>query len=264
MTVETSFLCETCGGEFPVSEMDGGPDGRGTFCLDCGCEACGEAMDAAELAALMARMPSWEEFLVACGITTSERLVGNCHWAATVLRDLLRTRGVPCRLRRGFWHGDDRRESRAGCAFQQHSWVEARPGGIVFTVDPTQWVFTGAEPGIAIAEDDLRYDGEGRLVEEAAARAAGNYEAPDREGDLSPSKLSDDACEALSLLADRDRSGWTPAELYWAAHLHPSRLGRAAAGEIQAAIGKAGGAAMIPNEFRMDVIDSFSCGEIAV
>jgi hypothetical protein len=147
-------------------------------------------MDAAELAALMARMPSWEEFLVACGITTSERLVGNCHWAATVLRDLLRTRGVPCRLRRGFWHGDDRRESRAGCAFQQHSWVEARPGGIVFTVDPTQWVFTGAEPGIAIAEDDLRYDGEGRLVEEAAARAAGNYEAPDREGDLSPSKLS--------------------------------------------------------------------------
>jgi hypothetical protein len=83
-------------------------------------------MDAAELAALMARMPSWEEFLVACGITTSERLVGNCHWAATVLRDLLRTRGVPCRLRRGFWHGDDRRESRAGCAFQQHSWVEAR------------------------------------------------------------------------------------------------------------------------------------------
>jgi hypothetical protein len=264
MTVETSFLCETCGGEFPVSEMDGGPDGRGTFCLDCGCEACGEAMDAAELAALMARMPSWEEFLVACGITTSERLVGNCHWAATVLRDLLRTRGVPCRLRRGFWHGDDRRESRAGCAFQQHSWVEARPGGIVFTVDPTQWVFTGAEPGIAIAEDDLRYDGEGRLVEEAAARAAGNYEAPDREGDLSPSKLSDEAREALTLLAERDWSVWTPAELYWAAHLHPDRMGQAAAGEIQTAIGKAGGAAMIPNEFRTDVIDSLGCGEAAV
>jgi hypothetical protein len=131
-------------------------------------------------------------------------------------------------------------------------------------LDPTQWVFTGAEPGIAVGEDDLRYDGEGRLVEEAAARAAGNYEAPVREGDLSPSKLSDEAREALTLLAERDWSVWTPAELYWAAHLHPDRMGQAAAGEIQTAIGKAGGAAMIPNEFRTDVIDSLGCGEAAV
>jgi hypothetical protein len=41
-------------------------------------------------------------------------------------------------------------------------------------------------------------------------------------------------------------------------------MGQAAAGEIQTAIGKAGGAAMIPNEFRTDVIDSLGCGEAAV
>jgi hypothetical protein len=181
MTVEPSFLCETCGGEFPVSELDGGPDGRGTFCLDCGCEACGEAMYAAELAALLARMPAWGSL-------------------------------------------------------------------------------TGAEPGIAVEEDDFRYDGEGRQVEEAAARAAGNYAAPDREGELSPSKLSDDAREALSLLTARDWSLWTPAEVYWAAHLHPSRLGQAGARAVQAAITRAGGAAMIPHEYRVDVIDAFSCG----
>ena len=206
MTVDNYFLCEACGGEFPVSEMDGGPDGKGTFCLDCGCEACGEAMDAAELAGLMARMPSWEEFLAACGITTSERLVGNCHWAATVLRDLLRTRGVPCRLRRGFWHGTI--AAKAGRVAPSSSTRGSRPGRAGSSLPWTRRSGFSPAPSLEsrLARTTFAMTGRGGWLKRQRRGLPATMRRRIREGDLSPSKLSDEAREALSLLAGRDWS----------------------------------------------------------
>ena len=97
------------------------------------------------------------------------RLEGNCHARLPALVEHLQKKNLDVKIKRGHWLGEDVRPERRDHVAQQHSWVEMEvpDSSTVFYVDPTQFVFTGAEPSIGIStKDDYRYDPGGYTLRE--------------------------------------------------------------------------------------------------
>jgi hypothetical protein len=245
-------VCDKCECEFHADESMPHPkDGRGDYCFECLTEVTHEYDVERGTAYIKRFLPTLEDFMVgyqkhAKGHSLDYMiLVGNCHAAANTLVQMTKNK-LDIKLQRGHWLGNDAREERAGFPMQQHSWtlvkVEGNP--VQFIVDPTQWVFTGRQPGIAIVdEDDRRYDMGGYNMK-AAILGAPKIAA--REGKLVPSKLSKKAQAELNRLAPRDWTQWTPGEMITIANLDPRNLPLAK--EIFTAIIKCGNKGFIPLE----------------
>ncbi len=167
----------------------------------------------------------------------------------------LRQKKVECRLKRGHWLGGDVRPSRRDFIGQQHSWVQVTvPGnGIIFYADPTQYVFTGAEPCISISnEDDHRYDPGGYTLRQLAM---GPRTMPAREGAAEITNLSEGARRKLGdLYGQRDWRRWTEAEMIVVANTDPRNLGSFAK-EIFQKISQLGHRAWIPIDAREEVVE---------
>jgi hypothetical protein len=194
-----------------------------------------------------------------CKITPAKvNLEGNCHAAATTLVNYLQSKGHDAILKRGHWLGGDHRPERSRFIGQQHSWVQIKPdvkdNNILFLVDPTQFVFTGKEPAIAITnEDDRRYDAGGYALKELVM---GIRKCPARKGKTLIHTLPKEAQGTIATLpgcARRNWRKWTEEEIRFIANQRPELLGTEAK-IIFAAIIKAGYTAYIPIDARLEII----------
>ena len=253
--------CDQCGEEVDSCQTMPSPEtGTGDLCPDCYEKACYKHQDRLGRAWIQQQLPSMAEFMgiyaAFCRISEEEaQLEGNCHAAAGALVKCLRQKKVECRLKRGHWLGGDVRPSRRDFIGQQHSWVQvAVPGnGIIFYADPTQYVFTGAEPCISISnEDDHRYDPGGYTLRQLAM---GPRTMPAREGAAEITNLSEGARRKLGdLYGQRDWRRWTEAEMIVVANTDPRNLGSFAK-EIFQKISQLGHRAWIPIDAREEVVE---------
>jgi hypothetical protein len=237
--------------------------GHGDYCFEC-YEDLRYKHDEARCKEWIAKqLPTMQEFYAIyakhCKIpVTKVDLEGNCHAAATALVNHLKTKGLTVMLKRGHWLGSDHREERSHFIGQQHSWLQITPdvedNNILFFVDPTQFIFTGHEPAIAItSEDDRRYDAGGYALKEMVL---GIRKCPARKGKTKPSNLSAKSQLSLSTLpgaGKRTWTKWTDEEMRFVANQRPESLG-AGVKEIFQAIIDAGNPAAIPIDARNEVL----------
>jgi len=179
------------------------------------------------------------------------RLENNCHPAATALADLLQA-GLKARVRRGHWLG--RNAQREDVGFAQHSWVQVEvplPSGALI-LDPTQYVFTGEPPHIAITTaDDRRYDaGSYRL----RALVKGPIVMPPRRGKTMTADLPLETKRFLrQRYGKRDWSRWTAEEMHAIGNTNPQELGEHARPLFKALVAS-GRPALIPIDARREVL----------
>ena len=233
---------------------------KGDYCFECyddmRCrydEQCGKEW-------IAKRLPSMPEFVKLyakhCRTTVKNaKLAGNCHAAATVLVTWFKAKKIPAFIKRGHWLGGDVRPELANQIAEQHSWVQVDVdlpnNSLIFYADPTQFVFTGKEPSIAIStEDDQRYDPGGYKLKEMAY---GVRTMPDRKGKTSANKLTDAARSSLDCMAKRNWKVWTLDEVRFLANLNPDRLGSSVK-DIYKAIEAAGHQAFIPIDARREIL----------
>jgi hypothetical protein len=131
--------------------------------------------------------------------------------------------------------------------------MEVPDSSTVFYVDPTQFVFTGAEPSIGIStKDDYRYDPGGYTLKELCM---GARQMPERNGSPTHlSKLNSGARQAIaSLYGKRDWTRWTREEMHVVANTNPEKLAGYAK-EIFTSIKESGNRVLIPIDARMEII----------
>lgn len=126
--------------------------------------------------------------------------------------------------------------------FTHHSWIILPNGRIL---DPTRWVFEGAEPYVYVGDgDDPDYDEGGNDLHEAFLdRPPPEYDA---KAERCPLGLTGAAgTRVLELVGGDAPSNLTEAQVFWLANVHYDRL-KPYALEIYRAIAKAGLRAAIP------------------
>lgn len=254
MEDECHVICDECGCDFPAdTSMPHPEDDTGDFCFECYTGLLYKWDVKRGEAWLKLNLPSMDEFMVeyrkVCKAknATPEQMEGNCHGAAMSLVSLCKRKGMDIELQRGHWLGDDVREERKHFPMQQHSWtrVNVPDNGVIFLVDPTQWVFTGKQPEFGISnEDDRRYD----LGSYNIRKAFIDTSIPERTGKTKKSGLSKAAMDWLNGIALRDWSVWTNEEMIKIANLDPR--GMTYIKEVWQAIIKAGNKGFIPIDGR--------------
>ena len=254
-------ICDKCGDEVDSSDSMPDPEaGTGSLCPECYEEAASrfDLKKGAEW--IRQQLPSMEQFLKIfcrhCKLQPgTARLEGNCHAAAAALVEHLQKKNLDVKIKRGHWLGEDVRPERRDHVAQQHSWVEMEvpDSSTVFYVDPTQFVFTGAEPSIGIStKDDYRYDPGGYTLRELCR---GSRQMPERNGSPTHlSKLNSGARQAIvSLYGKRDWTRWTREEMHVVANTNPEKLAGYAK-EIFTSIKESGNRVLIPIDARMEII----------
>jgi hypothetical protein len=200
-------ICDKCGDEMDSrTSMPNPAMGNGSLCSECYLTAEEDLAHQKGMAWIRQQLPSMGQFMEIycrhCQVEVDKaRLEGNCHAAASALVGWFRKKNLTAKIKRGHWLGGDVRPGRREYPAQQHSWVEiALPDNSAgFFLDPTQFVFTGADPGISISrKDDYRYDaGSYRLKE----LCMGTRQMPERNGHpAQPSTLSDEAKQVITIL----------------------------------------------------------------
>ena len=247
----SELICDKCGCEFPSDQSMPHPEtDLGDYCFECHLENEDEWNFAKGKTWLEERLPSLDEFMVAYknfakGKSLDPRsMENNCCAAANALFQLMKGK-LDIKTERGHWLGKDARGNGRG--LQQHSWTSVRvpDNDIRFIIDPTQWVFTGKEPGLYICDaDDNRYDIGGYKMK---AALNGHKPFPERKGKVSKSGLSTKAKDWLKDQADRDWSEWSIEELFFLANMDPRNMGGFGK-EIFQAIIKGGNKGFIPLE----------------
>ncbi len=247
---DIAVICDKCGCEFDAHESMPDPEtDLGDFCFECYLEM-EEKWDVKRgIAFLQCELPSMEDFMkdykkFAKGSLDPRSMENNCHAAANTLVQLVKDK-FDIKLQRGHWLGIDVRHGTG--TVQQHSWtkIHLKDNNVEFIVDPTQWVFTGAEPSLCIVDaDDNRYDVGGYGMKEAIL---GKKKFPERKGKLTTTKFSDSTKKWLSGQCDRDWSKWSLDEMFVLANMDPrSMFGHQK--EIFDAILKSGNKGLIPLE----------------
>jgi len=248
--MKTQVICDKCFHVFDSDESMPDPEtDLGDYCFACYLEM-EYAWDVKRgIAFLKGELPSMDDFMkgykkFAKGSLDPQKMENNCHAAASAMVKLVE-RKLNIKLQRGHWLGIDARHGNR--TVQQHSWTKVRipDNNVEFIVDPTQWVFNGMLPSIAVVEsDDLRYDIGGYGMKQALF---GAKKFPDRKGKLIKSCLGDAAKKWLSRQSDRDWSLWTIEEIFIIANIDPrSMCGNQK--EIFGAIIKNGNKGFIPLE----------------
>lgn len=249
-TDEIQICCDGCGCDYPANLSMPDPEtDRGDYCFECYDDLVYKWDVKRGTAWLKLHLPDLDTFMKAYqkyakGSLDPRKMENNCHAAANALCKLMKGK-MEIKLERGHWVAPDARGNNK--AFQQHSWTSVRvPGNnIQFIVDPTQWVFTGAEPDLCISnEDDRRYDIGGYTVKQAIL---GKREIPKRKGKTTKTGFGKKTKEWLSHHSDRDWSVWTIDEMFVIANMDPRNMGGHAK-EIFEAIIKTGNLGMIPME----------------
>lgn len=244
------LICQKCDREFPSHESMPDPEtDLGDYCFECYDEMTYEWDVKRGTAWLKVNLPSLEDFMkgykrIAKGTLNPRSMENNCHAAANTLVQLIKDKLPKIKIERGHWTGGDVRKPNS--PFQQHSWTSAYipDNNIKFIIDPTQWVFTGAEPSLCIStEDDKRYDIGGYHLKRALM---GEKKIPERKGKTIKSNLGKEAKDSLSHRAKRDWSKWTIEEMITIANIDPRSLGHAK--EIFTAIINCGYKGFIPIE----------------
>jgi hypothetical protein len=247
--MEDLVICDKCDCEFPAHESMPDPEtDLGDYCFECYVDMEYEWDVKRGTAWLKVHLPSLEDFMkgykrIAKGTLNPRSMENNCHAAANTLVQLVKDK-MKIKPQRGHWTGGDVRS--AGRVMQQHSWtqVSVPDNNIQFVVDPTQWVFTGAEPSLCIStEDDTRYDIGGYHVKEAIL---GKKVIPERNGPTVKSNLNKEARDWLKKQADRDWSVWTIEEQFVLANMDPRAM--LCAKDIFKAIIDGGNKGLIPLE----------------
>jgi hypothetical protein len=262
-----TVTCDKCDKEFDSAESMPWPgEDHGDLCMECLMDAEYDYHVKKGTEEIQKHLPSMVSFTkeykkrhATSRLTTPlmrHVTEGNCHPAAVLLVDLLSgTKGLAIKLKRGHWLGKDARPSRRDFPAQQHSWTEVRldSNPIVFLVDPTQFAFTGAKPGIAIStEDDDRYDPGSfkfhRIIH-------GPTQLPARFGKEIESGLSKELKKDFAAAyGDRDWRVWTEAEIFAIANDNPARFGSLAR-EVYSIIEVAGYGAFIPVDAFEEVME---------
>lgn len=255
------IVCSKCGHEANIHDSMPHPLTQEDLCLDCYIEIDDAIKFKKTLEKLQKALPTPAVFLetycqhnkIPKQKRKFERLTGNCHAASHVLVQMLKPKGIDARIKRGHWLGGDVRSERSSFVGQQHSWVEIRTeDGLIIWADPTQFVFTGTEPTIALcSEDDNRYDPGGYRLKEIVL---GRREIEPRKGETAPSKLSKKAQAAIAgRYGARDWTVWTLDERFRIANTKPTEF-NGYAKEIFTVLEKAGCGALIPIDAREEIL----------
>ena len=171
---------------------------------------------------------------------------GNCYGIASKMID----RGVvKGKLRYGHFLG----KIKPGTMFYnkpiaRHGWVEVKEKGKVIIVDPTRWVFEGAEPYIFVSEDTKKeYDAGGQVHRANTLRPPPEFNKKDKE--IKTLKLNREAEEyVLGLLG---HPYFTIHGLLWIANLPIKDLGKYAK-EVYIALRDSDNEALVPiDNFRL-------------
>lgn len=220
-------ICDKCGRDFAAHKSMPDPETAcGDYCFECYSDVAYKWDNKRGTAWLKFHLPSLEDFMKAYkkyakGSLDPRKMENNCHAAANALIQLLKGK-MEIKLERGHWLGGDVRTPNT--PFQQHSWtsVQVPDNDIVFIVDPTQWIFTGAEPALCISnEDDRRYDIGGYNIK---AAILGEKVIPERSGKTIKNNLPKAAKEWLNAKSSRDWSVWTVDEMFAIANMDPRRM----------------------------------------
>ena len=226
--MEDQVICDECGCEFDAHESMPDPEtNRGDYCFECFLEIEYKWDVKRGIAFLQCELPSMDDFMkgykkFAKGSLDPKAMENNCHAAANALVQLVKDK-LDIKLQRGHWIGIDARHNSR--TVQQHSWTKVRipDNNVEFIVDPTQWVFTGANPSLCIVDsDDERYDVGGYAMKKAICE---KKEFPERKGNLFKTKFSDSTKKWLSSQSDRDWSAWSTDEIFILANMDPREMG---------------------------------------
>ncbi len=247
---EASIMCDKCGSDFPAhTSMPDPATERGDFCFECYLKLEDEHKFDSGKEWLEDRLPSLKDFMKAYqkyakGSLDPLKMENNCAAAANALFQLMKGK-LDIKTERGHWVGSDARGGGQG--LQQHSWtsVSVPDNDIRFIIDPTQWVFTGREPGLYICDsDDSRYDIGGYRMK---AALQGNKPFPERKGKLFKSGLSPKVQDWMKDLADRNWTQWSIDEIFFLSNMDPRNMAGFGK-EIFQAIIKSGNKGFIPLE----------------
>ena len=107
-----------------------------------------------------------------------------------------------------------------GAPFQRHGWIEREDGSIV---DPTRWVFEGAEPYIYEGPNDY-YDVGGNVYREASLRPCPDYDPTEERTTLAVWKFDGDAHRYVMDEIFDHAPGITAPMAWWLANLPLQRL----------------------------------------
>ena len=228
MDMDDLIICDKCECEFESHESMPNPEtDSGDYCFKCHLDMehdwnlkRGIAFLECELPSMAAFMKGFKKFVK--GSLDPRSLENNCHAAATTLVKLVNGK-LAIKLQRGHWMGTDVRNNNR--TMQQHSWtkVQIPDNDIEFIIDPTQWVFTGADPSLSIVDaNDNRYDVGGYATKQLLYGKMIYF--PDRKGKLTETKFSNSTKKWLSTKADRDWSLWSNDEMFSLANMDPRTM----------------------------------------